>query len=121
MTDKAARIRELNDAFRKACNPIAEARPGTALGQVLITQGVQALPLEIRIAVFKAIPAFNDFGRHNDPYGEHDFGSLEIAGHKLFWKIDYFRKGRAFQAGAETPEDAASTDRVLTIMLAEEY
>ena len=82
---------------------------------------MQELPLEIRIAVFKAIPAFDDFGPGNDPYGEHDFESFEIAGHKCFWKIDYYRKGRAFQAGSETPEIPATPDRVLTIMLAEKY
>ena len=120
MTDKTARIRELNDAFRKACSPIAAAPPGAALGLMLITRG-GALALETRIAVFRAIPAFDNFGPGNDPYGEHDFGSFEIAGHKLFWKIDYYRKGRAFLAGSETPEDATTTDRVLTILLAEEY
>jgi hypothetical protein len=27
---------------------------------------------------------------NNDPYGEHDFGSFELAGEKFFWKIDYY-------------------------------
>lgn len=121
MTDKTTRIRELNDAFRKRCSPIASEPSGPVSGAMLITRGVQGLPLEIRIAAFRAISAYDDFGPGNDPYGEHDFGSFEIAGHKLFWKIDYYRKGKQFRAGSETPEDVATTDRVLTIMLAEEY
>ena len=27
---------------------------------------------------------------HNDPYGEHDFGSFRYAGETIFWKFDYY-------------------------------
>ena len=58
---------------------------------------------------------------NNDPYGEHDFGIVAVDGTKLYFKIDYFEKGTDYTAGAERPESAATTDRVMTIMLAEEY
>ena len=55
----------------------------------------------------------------NDPHGEHDFGSFELCGRKLFWKIEYYDPD--LQHGSEDPADPAKTMRVLTVMLAEEY
>ena len=52
-------------------------------------------------------------------YGEHDFGSFTLHGHKLFWKSDYYDTVCEF--GSEDPADPAKTTRVLTIMLADEY
>jgi hypothetical protein len=31
---------------------------------------------------------FDRFTPDNDPHDEHDFGSIELHGRKLFWKID---------------------------------
>ena len=62
---------------------------------------------------------YADFTPDNDPYGEHDFGSLTVARHKAFFKIDYYDQNLDF--GSENPADASVTQRVLTIMLAEEY
>jgi len=56
---------------------------------------------------------------HNDPWGEHDFGAVEIDGEKAFWKIDCY--DRTLTAGSENPANEALTHRVLTIMLASEY
>ena len=33
---------------------------------------------------------YAEFNEDNDPYGEHDFGSLKVAGEKIFWRIDYY-------------------------------
>ena len=63
--------------------------------------------------------AFNDFTPDNDPYGEGDFGSFDLAGEKFFWKIDYYE--RDLRGGSEDPADPNVTTRVLTIMLAWEY
>lgn len=56
---------------------------------------------------------------HNDPHGEHDFGSVEFLGRKFFWKLDYY--DAAMEFGSDDPADLAKTTRVLTVMLAEEY
>ena len=56
-----------------------------------------------------------------DPHHEHDFGSLDVDGHTVFFKIDYYEKGSNYTLGAEHPEDTSTADRVLTIMLACEY
>lgn len=57
--------------------------------------------------------------RHNDPHGEHDFGSFDVDGERLFWKIDYYDP--SLSGGSEDPADEAATRRVITIMLALEY
>ena len=63
--------------------------------------------------------AFDTFTSDNDPYGEHDFGTIEWRGTRLFWKIDCYDPDMRF--GSSDPADPSVTARVLTIMLAEEY
>ena len=55
----------------------------------------------------------------NDPYGEHDFGALTVAGVRLLWKIDYYDAGMT--GGSPDPADPSVTTRVLTLMLAHEW
>jgi Protein of unknown function (DUF3768) len=66
-----------------------------------------------------AISAFEGFTRDNDPYGEHDFGSVEVPGHVIFFKIDYYDLDLLHHS--PDPADPAVTRRVMTIMLADEY
>ena len=106
---KADRIRELNDAFRRTFIG----------GAVMITQGVEAMPLDQRRSLLQKIRSFDAFSEDNDPHGEHDFGSVDEAGVRCFWKIDYYDRKTEF--GSPDPADPAVTTRVLTIMLADEY
>jgi hypothetical protein len=108
-TAKTARIRELNDAFRRSFSG----------GKVVITAVVSALPDMVKAAALQKAAQFNDFSEENDPYGEHDFGSFELCGRKFFWKIEYY--DRAMEHGSEDPSDPAKTTRVMTVMLASEY
>jgi hypothetical protein len=62
---------------------------------------------------------FDDFCHANDPYEEHDFGSFEVDGHTIFFKIDYFDNSLTSQSSDAA--DQSVTERVFTIMLAEEY
>jgi hypothetical protein len=55
----------------------------------------------------------------NDPYDEHDFGSVTVAGHVVFFKIDYFDLD--LRNHSPDPSEPAVTRRVMTLMLAEEY
>jgi len=77
--DRIARIRELNDAFRRAFSG----------GKVMMTCGVDALPDLIEARALQLVRIFDDFSEDNDPYGEHDFGSFELANFKFFWKSCY--------------------------------
>ena len=104
------RIQRLNDEMRIG---------NFKIGSVVMTVGIQALSDEWRAAIVDQISRFDDFTEENDPHGEHDFGSLEVAGSKIFWKIDYFDlKLKWHSPDAANPD---VTHRVLTIMLANEY
>ena len=104
------RIQRLNDDAR-----IGLFRHGTRV----MTTGVQALEEKLRAAVINQVGLFDDFNADNDPHGEHDFGSIEIASHKIFWKVDYFDLD--LKMHSPDPANPNVTHRVLTIMLANEY
>ncbi len=103
------RIRALNDAFRRTF----------VGGAVMITAGVEAMPLDQRRSLLQKVRSFDAFGEDNDPHGEHDFGAVDEAGVRCFWKIDYYDRKTEF--GSPDPADPAVTTRVLTIMRADEY
>ena len=67
----------------------------------------------------RKVATFDDFSADNDPHGEHDFGSFDLAGDRFFWKIDYYDPTLEF--GSDDPADPSKTTRVLTLMLAAEY
>ena len=69
----------------------------------------------------KATGMFETFEPENDPEGWHDFGAVEIRGATVFWKIELYEADSDFRYGAETPDDNATTMRVLTIMLARDW
>ncbi len=104
-----SRIRALNDALRRSLTD----------GVLMMTRGVIALGLARQLRILEAVAAFDAFDPDNDPYGEHDFGALEVDGTRLFWKIDYLDRG--LTGHSPDPADPTVTTRVLTIMLAEEY
>jgi hypothetical protein len=103
------RIRTLNDRFRRSFSG----------GTVLVTPGIRALPEAERAEVLQAVRSFTGFDPGNDPYGEHDFGSVEVAGQRCFWKIDAY--DLTLTEASPDPADPSVTRRVLTIMLASEY
>ena len=100
---KIVMISMVNDKFRKS-----------GFG-VTLTNGVQSV--EDLQGLLQAIREYDNFTEDNDPYGEHDFGSLVWHGDKVFWKIDYYDQALT------NWEDPLSQRcrRVLTVMLAEEY
>ena len=106
-----ARIRDLNDAFRK--------NPTRSLGRLMITASVAARGDSFVRTALEALAKFDTFTPDNDPHREHDFGIFDAGGVKLYFKIDYF--DAACQYGSEDPSDPAKTTRVMTIMLPEDY
>lgn len=103
-------IRQLNDLLRVE---------GKGNGHILVTVGVRNRGAEFTFAAVSAVRRFADFDEDNNPWGEHDFGAVEVVGEKIFWKIDYYNP--ALTAGSENPANAGITKRVLTIMLASDY
>jgi hypothetical protein len=108
-TTKADRIRALNDDLRRHLIG----------GSAVITPGIAALGREAIDRIVKTIAVYDAFCHANDPYGEHDFGSFEADGKTIFFKIDYYDKALAVHS--PDPTDSSATERVITIMLAEEY
>jgi len=102
-------IAELNDAFRRSFTG----------GQVVVTRGIYDLPPEAQAAITDRVRSFEAFDADNDPHGEHDFGSFDHDGRTIFWKIDLYDRDYKFYS--PDPTYPAKTNRVLTILLAEEY
>ena len=106
---KTARIRALNDALR---------RSGRG-GRIMITAGLEALGSDRIARVLAAVAGFDNFSDDNDPYGEHDCAILSVDNFQVLFKIDYFDRDLTFHS--PDPSDPAVTERVMTVMLAEEY
>jgi len=106
---KTARIRELNDQLR--CK--------AAGGRVVITRGIEALGTGGVLQVLTAVSRFDDFTEDNDAWGEHDCAILTVNGHRVLFKIDYYDLD--LRCHSPDASDPAVTERVMTVMLAEEY
>lgn len=104
------RVRELNDRFRQS---------GAGHGSLVLTRGVLEKGGTFAATAVQAVQDFNNFSDENDPWGEHDFGAVEIDGENIFFKFDYLDP--TLKAGSENPANEGCTHRVLTIMLAKEY
>ena len=109
MDSKTGRIRALND----------ELRQNFADGIAVMTPGIAALGAEAVARIVRTIGVFDDFCHANDPHEEHDFGAFEVDGQNLFFKIDYYDKTLTYHS--PDPADPTVTERVITVMLAEEY
>ncbi len=109
MATKTEQIRALNDRLRQTFSE----------GTAVMTCGVAALGAEAVARIVKAIAVYDDFCRANDPHEEHDFGSFEADGQTIFFKIDYYDKSLTYHS--PDAADGSVTERVITIMLAEEY
>lgn len=130
MTGKTERIAALNDQARKEM--------GVA-SIVLMTPGVNALSDHDKNIVREIVQSYATFDEDNDPHGERDFGSIcqlsngewtsesqpygkdggDNMSHRLFWKIDYY--DLSMVGLSNDPSNPEITQRVLTIMLAQEY
>ena len=106
MDAKTARIRALNDQLRQ----------NFAAGIAVMTPGVAALGAEAVERIVKTIGVFDDFCHANDPHEEHDFGTFEVDGHTIMFKIDLYEEPDVKGSNREPV-----VTRVLTIVLAEEF
>lgn len=105
----AEKIRRLNDCFRRSF----------VGGQILLTQGVTALGPVLRDQLLRKVREFDTFDNRNDPHREHDFGAIDFAHTRYFWKIDYY--DLAGEMASPDPANARQTRRVMTVMRADEY
>ena len=108
-TARKAIIRSLNDRFRQTFTG----------GAIVVTAGIAALDEATRQRTFAAVQQFDAFDEANDPWHEHDFGAVEVDGERVFFKLAYYDLTRAMHS--EDAADPAKTERVMTIMLSDEY
>jgi hypothetical protein len=107
--DATTAVRDLNDRFRATFFD----------GVVLMTRGVNALDADVKRRLLVRVRTFDAFTPENDPFEEHDFGSIDVDGEWFFFKIDYFDP--LLEGHSENAADPWVTTRVLTIMRADEY
>lgn len=98
-----------NDNFRKHLSQ----------GTLVLTQGIRSNTPEDLKEIITKVRTFDNFDENNDPYNEHDFGAFDYKGKRIFWKIDnYDQKFLYLSPDVSNPR---VTNKVLTIMYAEEY
>lgn len=81
--ERAVAIAKANDKHRRNMTGCIVTRGVTAMGPLVND-------------IFVRVRDFSDFTEDNVPYGEHDFGSFEILGTKIFWKIDYYDENEQY-------------------------
>lgn len=109
MSTDTDRIRMLNDELRRQLTG----------GRAVMTPAIAALGAEAIHRLFQTIAVFDDFCNANDPHGEHDFGSFRFEDVEVIFKIDYYDNSLNFHS--PDPSNPAATERVITLMLAQEY
>lgn len=90
--ERAASIAAKNDRMREYiwAHLLIAGNPSKRVnGRVVATQGVAAMQDQMS-NIIGAVRKFKDFSPANNPHEERDFGSIEAAGEKIFWKIDYY-------------------------------
>lgn len=108
-TARAERIATLNDVLRKQLTG----------GLVVATRGVRLLQGFEPCKLMTLLASYDDFDEDNDPHGERDFGDIDYDGQSLLWKIDYYDSDMLY--ASPDPADPTVTQRVLTVMLPEEW
>ena len=98
-----------NDNFRKHLSQ----------GTLVLTQGIRSNTSEDIKEIITKVRTFDTFDENNDPYGERDFGAFDYKGKRIFWKIDYY--DQEFLYLSPDVSNPRLTNKVLTIMYAEEY
>lgn len=132
-TQKSAIIRATNDELRRMLLEGDDFAPTTSLPKEfkLVIAGDLGIILKnmketevaaITKSLITKISEFNDFTDGNDPYAEHDFGSIfiEIEGESrnVFWKIDYYAQDLIH--GID-PTDFKNAVYVMSVFFAEDY
>jgi hypothetical protein len=104
--ERAVKIAALNDVHRKTAKGLYE---------LFLTDGV--LEFTDVMGLVGAVRTFDIFTSANDPYGEHDFGTIKWEKQTVFWKIDYYDEGMRTWTDPLSP----LCQRLMTVMLASEY
>lgn len=107
-------LQKQNDVFRKSVLLSPQKN-----GECVIGADIHSLDDNQKNNLFLAVAQYSDFNEDNDPYNEHDFGTIELPDiPKVMWKIDYYADNTC-TFGAEEPSKGCY--RVLSIIYAHQY
>lgn len=97
-----------NDQFRTK-GPLGEIA-----GTFVITQAINAHGPAFVDACVRAVKAFDAFNEDADPFGTHEMGVIEVAGEKVWFRIDLYDTD--YEWASPDPTDPEKTRRVMTIL-----
>lgn len=118
----AARIAAQNDAFRRhvcLAAPYGTGDPGLH-GRLVASAAVGAAGIGFLQGCLDRIGRLETFPAENDPDGHHDFGSVEVFGTVVWFKIDLY-DAEDMTHGSEAPDDPAKTYRVMTVLFPSDW
>ena len=113
----AEKCAQLNDKLRKEL-------PDCKSGKLILTPGLTTLPVQDMYRAIFAVRDFDSFVEGDDPYGERDFGAVDVnlfnnKALRVWFKIDYY--DNSYEYHSPDVLDESLTNRVLTIYLPEEH
>lgn len=120
-----ARVAELNDAARAGTLSTSRMVFTRALADLLAGDAPDPAVRQVRLfqnqIALRRLINETPIDPGNDPHGERDFGVVTYLDRKILWKVDVYENDGTFQWGAAEPWDAATSYRIVTIMLATDY
>jgi len=111
LTGKTEIIEAQNNAFRSTFSPF--------YGMVQFSNLCQALVPEKLNQLIKLVQSAGKTDEGDNPYGENDFGTVDLNNNTYYWKIDYYDSTYSYHS--EDKSDLKKTNRLLSIMHCSEY
>jgi len=108
-TQNTEKIAALNDMLRQS----------QLTGQLELSAGVQALSSQQQKDILEGVKSYNSFAPQGDSQKEKDFGAFSYGEHDIFWLIDCYDENSYYLS--DDPADLNRTNRVLRVMLVDEY
>lgn len=109
ISERTDRIRQLNDQLRTL----------RGSGKIHIIGALADMGEEMQKEVLTAVATFAGFNEGDDPYGEHDFGTVTVEGEQFMFKIDYYAPD--LENGSDDPADPAKTVRIMSVFHTSDY
>ena len=124
-TTRTAEVARLNDAARAGALANSRTVLTRALADLLAGDSEDPAIRQVRLfqgqCTLRRLVNETPIDPGNDPHGERDFGVVTYLDRKIFWKVDVYENDGTYSWGTETPWDAKTSYRVVTIMLATDY
>jgi len=108
-TQNIEKIAALNDMLRQS----------QLTGEIILSPGIQSLNSDRRERILNGVKTYNAFAPQGNTQKERDFGAFECGDHDIFWVIDCYDENSEYLS--DEPDDLNRTNRVLRVMLVEEY